>query len=380
MNADELAQKAMNALNGGDPRAATALLSQALEAAGQPRADLLHAQGVVLLQLGESAQAAKLMEEAIDLGWKGGAPPEFMVQAHLGLAAAHEDADQPAAALEVYEKTLEMEADNPRTLLGRANLLLALGRLDEALSDLEQVIADGRDSEDFIEGTQALVDAIRGFRGEDRNPYDLLVAHRESYCEFFDDIAAQQAEQGWISECARMYRKPDGSLGYSIPEGARPYAAVRVDVVDPSTGQAGQIGDQPMVVAVAGAEPLARAVVTFEVEGGLPYTLRVSSQAPWDQLPIQVRFAAPGGAEALDELMGAWYSSGFEGRFGSKDGGRFHYISDPTLSREGRGVTYDVDMGRANMLSLEDLLGRLRDLSFRHPIREVLLGRGHLAP
>jgi len=378
MNADELAQKAMNALNGGDPREASALLTQALEAAGQPRADLLHAQGVVLLQLGESAQAALLMTEAIELAWKGGAPPEFMVQAHLGLAAAHEDADDPAAALEAYEKTLELEADNPRTLLGQANLNLALGRLDAGLAGLEKVLADGRDNEDFLEGTQALVEAIAAFR-EDRDAYDLLVAHRESYCEFFDDIAKQQADAGWIAECARMYRKDDGALAYSIPEGARPYAAVRVDVVDPSSGQAGQIGDQPMVVAVAGVEPMARAVITFEVDAGLPFTVRVSSQSPWDQLPIQVLFEGEGGGDALDEVMGAWYSGGFEGRFGTKEGGRFHYISDPSPTRGGLGVVYDVDMGRSNLLSIEDLLARLRDLHARQPIREVLLGRGHLS-
>ncbi|MBK9370442.1 MAG: hypothetical protein IPN01_29815 [Deltaproteobacteria bacterium] len=52
-----------------------------------------------------------------------------------------------------------------------------------------------------------------------------------------------------------MRRAPDGRLVPSILDGARPYAGVRVDLVDPSTGRAGQVGDQPMVVAVAGLEP-----------------------------------------------------------------------------------------------------------------------------
>ncbi|MCB9760460.1 MAG: tetratricopeptide repeat protein [Alphaproteobacteria bacterium] len=380
MSAEELAQKAMMALNEGDPRKARALLVEAMEAAGQPRADLMQALAVVLLQLGEPAQARGLLTEAVEAGWKGGAPPEFITQCYLGLAAAAEDLDDPAAALKAYEDADEADPGSPRVRSGRANLLLGLGRLDEALNDLDRLVDEARDEEGFLEGAKALAATVRAFReAEVLGPRDFLVAHRDSYVEFFDDIAKQQEEQGWMAECARMIRDPEGHVVYAIPEGARPYAAVRVDLVDPSTGQAGQIGDQPMVVAVASVEPLARAVVIFPVEGDTPFTLWVSSQCPWDQLPVQVLFEEPGGADALDEEIAAWYSNGFEGRFGTPQGGRFHYVSDPIPVRDGRGVVYHLDLGRSSMLGIEELLSRLVNLSRRHRIQQVILGRGFLA-
>ena len=41
-------------------------------------------------------------------------------------------------------------------------------------------------------------------------------------------------------------------------------------------------------------------------------------------------------------------------------------------------VTYDVDLGRANLLAIEDLIARLVDLHQRHPISQLIFGRGHL--
>ena len=41
--------------------------------------------------------------------------------------------------------------------------------------------------------------------------------------------------------------------------------------------------------------------------------------------------------------IGEWYESGFNGRFGTRDGGRVHYISDPQPCRGG---------GRESPLSL----------------------------
>lgn len=375
---DELADKALRALREGDPREAWSLLSQAVQKAESPRADLTHAMGVVLLQLGEAAQARRLMEEAVELCWKQGAPPELLVQAYLGLAGACEDLGDASAALAAYDQALEADDASSAARSGKANVLFGLGQIDAGLQEMDRFIAEGSDEDEMTLGAKALVEAVRRFVAE-RHPHDFIEAHREGYVEFFDEIAQQQAEQGWMAECARMKRAPDGSLVNAIPEGARPYAAVRVDLVDPKSGQAGQIGDQPMVVAVGDFEALAHAVVTLDADTQHPFKLRYSSQAPWDQLPIQVLFEREGGDELLDEVMGDWYRGGFDGRFGSRDAGRLHYISDPTVLRDGRAVIYDVDMGRASLLAIEDLLSRLVQLHRRFPLREVLIGRGYLS-
>jgi hypothetical protein len=198
----------------------------------------------------------------------------------------------------------------------------------------------------------------------------------------FDHYAAEQAAQGWIAEAARMKRAPDGRIVPVIPEGARPYAAVRVDLVDPRTGQVGQVGDQPMVVALGGYEPLARAPALLAWTGQ-PFDLRVSTQAPWDQLPIQVRFDVSGprareAVEALDALIGDWYTRGYDGAFGDGDGRRFHYVSDPELRRGGAAVVYHLDMGRARIDAIDDLVRRLGVLHASFQILRVVLGRGYL--
>ena len=160
----------------------------------------------------------------------------------------------------------------------------------------------------------------------------------------------------------------------SIPDGSQPYAAVRVDLVDPTTGQAGLVGDQPMIVALAGHETLAHAPVVSDWPDQ-PFPVWVSSQCPWDQLPIAIRFDEGDPVAQADPTIGDWYTAGFDGAFGSTDRGRFHYISDAQAVDE-RTVLYHVDCGRAEHNCVEELLKRLDVLSGKHPIAAVLIGRG----
>jgi tetratricopeptide (TPR) repeat protein len=376
MSADELAQKAMIALNQGQPEQARELLQQAIGEADRPRPDLLQGLAVVQLQLGQSEQAQDHLVKAIELGWKHGAPPEFLAHATLALAAAHEDQDSPSQALEVYEQLYEIDVAHS----GRAqhaHLLLAMGRVDEGLAQLARYAELTRDGPEYVEAVQALIASVRGWIASCRSPRDFLLAHRESYVEFFDEKAAEMEAQGWMAEPARMMRAPDGEIVPLIPEGAAPYAAVRVDLVAPD-GQAGQMGDQPMVVAVSGFEPLARAPLLLPVEG-TPFPLSVSSQTPWDQLPIHVLLHSGDAVALLEPVIADWYTEGFNGRFGSATGGRFHYISDLEPKRGGRGITFHVDMGRASLLAVEDLLDRLEVLHRVHGVQQVVLGRGHLS-
>jgi len=92
-----------------------------------------------------------------------------------------------------------------------------------------------------------------------------------------------------------------------------------------------------------------------------------------------VAFRGAGALEALDGVIGDWYTRGFDGAFGTADGQRFHYVSDPEPRREGRAVSYNVDLGRARIEAIDDLLARLTVLHATHPLAEVLLGRGMIA-
>lgn len=380
-----LAEKALKILNEGDPREARKLLLEAVQAAPD-RPDLLNALAVVQLQLGESELALKLAQEALARIEEQAMDPARREQAlamregiRLTVAAAAEDLGDAKAAMAAYNAVLEADPGQPRARSGLAQVLLAQGELDAAIEQLSLYIDEDRDEDPFIEGAEALLDSVRAFRRNDIHPREFLVAHHGSYTQFFDHHAKEQEQKGWIAEAAKMKRDASGKVVPSIPEGARPYAAVRVDLVDPSSGQVGQIGDQPMIVALADYPALARAVILFSWRD-LAFDVKVSSQAPWDQLPIQICFRE-GGAKAInaaDQTMGDWYLAGFNGNYGRQDSGRFHYISDPEVRADRRAIVYHVDMGRADLVSIDDLIRRLTMLHSQFSIERLVIGRGYL--
>ena len=387
VNPDELAQKALQILQGGeaDPREARKLLLEAVKAAPD-RPDLLHALGMVQLQLGEPEIALRLVQEAIERLREQALRPDRREQAQtliegflLTQAAAFEDLQDWQNARASYMEILKDDAEMPRAQSGLAQLLLGVGDLDAATRMLEAYIEADRDEDPFIEGASALLDSVKAFLRDDIHPREFLNAHRGSYVQMFNSYADEQQKLGWIAEAAKMKRAPDGRVVMSVPEGARPYAGVRVDLVDPQTGQIGQVGDQPMVVALAAYQPLAQSVIQFPWRDQA-FDVRVSSQCPWDQLPVQILLQS-GGKEAvneLDKLIGDWYLAGFEGAYGTPEGNRFHYISDPSVRPDWKAVVYDIDMGRASTEAIDDLLRRLTVFHSRFPIARLLLGRGYL--
>ena len=371
---EQLAQQAIQALKKELPEEALELLESAVALDRRP--DLLNALGVVHLQLGNAERAKPLLREAVDAGWEHSVEPEVLAHYTLAVAAACEDLDQPEEALAAYDQVFEVVPGNTRAQAGRGNLLLGMGRLEEARSVLSSYLSSSLDEQGYLDAARSLLEAVDRFLSDGVDPRLFLRAHRESYCAFFDEKASEMEEQGWMAECARMMRAQDGSLIPSIPEGAQPYAAVRVDLVDPSTGRAGQVGDQPMVVALAGYEALGQAPVVFRAEGELP--LWVSSQCPWDQLPISLLLESGDALSVLEPVLAEWYCDGFNGSFGETDRGRFHYISDPAVGRDGCSLTVYVDLGRARLDAVDGLLNRLSELQGSHPLRQILLGRGHL--
>lgn len=382
-----LAESALHALGRDDPRKARELLMEAI-AAAPDRPDLVHALGVVQLQLGEPNLGLPLIEQSIGMANELAArdaagrekAAEMLEGFTLSLAAAHEDLDQPDQAEAAYRQILARTPNQPRAQHQLALLLLAWGRMDEGVAELEAYVRADVDEPDSVRGLNALLGEIRLYRARTLHPRNFLEAHRESYTQMFNDYLAGPAK-GWMAEPARMKRAPDGRPAPIIPEGARPYAGVRVDLVNLETGQVGQVGDQPMVVQLAEFPALAQAPVQFRWEH-LELDVRVSTQCPWDQLPIHILFrdgaGVQGALDAADEVIGAWYVAGFDGAFGTPEGHRFHDISYPAAVRGFLGVTYDVDMGRSELRAIDDLVQRLTHLHARHPIERVIFGRGYL--
>lgn len=379
MMVDEVAEQSLAALRSNDPVQTSKTLKQLL-AKHPDRVDLRHAYAVILLRLGEPVQARRHLDSAIQTAHQqqDERALTMMSQLHIARAAACEDTYQPAEAERSYRAVLTHEPGHPRALIGLGHLLCSWGRPQEGLSLLQEYSTTGGDGPEYAEAEEAYVRAAERLIAEDIHPRAFLEAHRGVYVEFFDHHARRLEADGWIAEAARMHRLDDGTIAPIIPEGARSYAAVRLDLVEPQTGKAGQVAEGPMQAAVQGYEPLAQSMVVIQWPDDYPFPVFVSSVCPWNWLPVQVRIGYRSDpVEALDETMGEWYTGGYDGAFGQPTRGRFHFISSPERVEE-RALLYYVDCGRAEISAIDNLLQRLEQLHAPYKIDAVLIGRGFI--
>lgn len=377
MAESEIIKKALMAVQGDDLDAARDALFAAL--VDHPdRLDLVHTLAIIELQSGRPDHALDMAEKAAAVLSERRAPDDMKLLPSLLLAAgaACEELDRPDAAEEAYNQILEIEPGHPLASQGKGHLLLAWGRLEEGIAILQSVVDQGTDDPRFIEATMKLIAGVKGFNVDDLHPRNFIDAHQGGYCEFFNHHADRTAADGWIAEAARMHRDEQGNLVPSVGEDARPYAATRVDLVDPASGQAGLVGDEPMIVALNGHEIIAQAPILFEWPNN-DFPTWGSSQVPWNLLNISIVFEGDLPQQQIDSTIGDWYTAGFDGAFGSPDRGRFHSITPPIPIGE-NGVRYDLDCGRAEPSAIDDLLKRLDVLHSSHPIAAMMIGRGFI--
>ena len=281
---DATAEKAMAALKQDDPRQAKAEL-ETLIMAEPERIDLRHALATVLLRMGEPKAALLMANEAIKMcqNQQTDTAATLMTPLHLIIANAQEDLYNPAAAHMAYELILEKEPDHPYAQQRLAYLQLSRGRIQAGLAALTTYVEAKADASESIEAHSALFGGINQFLESDIHPKNFIVAHRESYVDAFNHIAKDMIEKGWYAEAAHMHKDENGHLTPIIPDGARPYAAVRVDLVNPENGQPGRIGEGPFVVALEDYEVLSQCPVVCEWPNQ-PFSTWVSSQCPWNNL------------------------------------------------------------------------------------------------
>lgn len=379
---DEHARAGVLALNERRFDDAIEQLHQAL-AIESDRPDLNNLIGLAYLQRGEGETAVAHLERAVELARSYDAPEvqDLRVQFQLGLAKGYELLDRIGDAKRTLQDAIERWPwqVTPRLQLGQ--LLLASCDLEEGLAVYRALGTHDRLDEEGQKASQGLVDAIVAFRESEHPANVFLKAAAESYKAYFDEIAAEVEPNGWYTEAARMARGEDGEPRPIVAEGARSYAMQRVDLVNPADGTISSVytEQEPMIVALNGFEPLSQLAVTvpWDVQR---FPVWVSSRCAWHWLSIVVQFESgdlEGALAAVDPVIGDWYLAGFNGDFGEKEWGRFHFVTDPMPVGD-RAVSYTVDLGRARFEAIEALLNRLSVLHDRRPIRRVLFGEGHL--
>lgn len=346
------------------------------------RPDIRHALGMAFLHRGDAGNALEPLRTAVQLAEPFEAPEHQALKRefHLTLATVQQLLDQVESARRTLEGILKRWPDTVSAHLQLGQLLMSSCRPTEGCSAYDEA-TDWLDK-DQRKSAEALVGTVRAFLEAGHEASVFLEAHGDSYRQYFGDVAAQQEKEGWYAEAARMTRRPDGEIVPLLPEGARPWAFERVDLANPADGTVSSVysESEPMVVGVEGLEPLAQVPITLPWRG-FPFEVWVSTRCPWHWLTVIVQFqiAAPGSdlIAALEEVVGPWYLAGFNGEFGEKESGRFHYVTD--VEQVGpRAASFVVDLGRAKWEAIDDLMRRLQTLHVTRPLLRVVFGEGRL--
>jgi len=380
MSLDEHARAGLRAIEERRYDDAISAFKKVLEVESD-RPDMNHALGMAYVHRGDVGNAIPHLEAAVRLAEPYQAPEHqpLKLEFHMSLATSYQLMDQVEKARKALEEVVRRWPDHVEARLQLGQLLLSTCQLKDGLEVYKEA-ADYLDKEQR-EAAEALVGSAEAFLESEHEANVFLQGHQESYVSYFDEVAKSQPS--WHAEAMRA-SMVNGEPQPMLAEGARPYALSRVDLVNPADNTVSGVysEQEPMIVALHGLEPLAQAPVMMPWEGGWPFQTWVCSRSPWHWLGIIVQFQEPADSDdalvdRIDGLMGEWYLQGFNGEFGSKDRGYFHYIGDPDVMGN-RAVAYAVDLGRAHYEAIPALLTKLTVLHERAPIQRVLFGYGRL--
>ena len=135
---DDQYAKARALANGGQPELALAAYS-ALLTRSPGNADVLLGRGIVFARLG------RWNEAVADLSAAAGASPDY-ADVWEALGNTYRWSEQPAKALDAYERLVTLRPQDPAALVARARAQRALGHVPEARTDLERARALGGDA------------------------------------------------------------------------------------------------------------------------------------------------------------------------------------------------------------------------------------------
>jgi tetratricopeptide (TPR) repeat protein len=380
---DTYARAGITALQEGKIDEAISCLGKALLIDGS-RPDLNSMMGTAYLRRGEVGSALPYLEKAVLLAEPFEDPrhQDLKREFHQELAAAYAMLDRTIDAGRVLSGAIARWPDKVEPRLQLGQLEFQTGRVEAGLAVFRELTEHPSLDADRRQLAEVVVGAVRAFQEAGHDGSVFLRAHAESYKAYFDSVVAEPSQAGWYAEAARMARGADGEPKPIIPKDARPYAMQRVDLVNPTDGTVSSVYSEgeAMIVALNGLEPLAQFPILFPWPGnGFPVV--VSTRCPWHWLTVTIQFVSADAPEALidrvDATVGDWYLAGFNGEFGEKESGRFHFVTDPEVVGT-RAVTYTFDLGRAAFSAIPALLTRLAVVNDRHAIWRVSFGEGRI--
>jgi len=131
-NVDELFELAQSALNLGNPKEALELFSKVLSISPNHQKALIK-KGNVLGKLGKYQQAIPFYDKALKND-----PNELLALINKGLALHY--LKQYEDAIDFYDKALLQKPDSTTILYNKASSLICLGKIEQGLKILENVI------------------------------------------------------------------------------------------------------------------------------------------------------------------------------------------------------------------------------------------------
>ncbi len=382
MGLDEHARAGMAAISEQRLDDAIAAFTAAL-AIDSERPDLNNALGMAFMHRGDVGNAVPYLERAVALSEPYDEPQHQEMKRHFysGLGSAYQLLDRVSDARRVLEDTIAKWPEEVMARLQLGQLLLSSCQVHDGVSVYKDALClldgEGREASEALIGALELL-----LEHEEEDGQIFLKAHQAEYVRYFDEVTSGQEAEGWYTEAARMGRGPDGEMTPIVADGARKYALTRVDLVNPADNTVASVysEQEPMIVHIEGLEPLAQVPILVPWSGWA-FEVWVCTQAPWHWLSLTVQFDDAGDSESLvdrvDEVIGSWYLDGWNGEYGSKDKGRFHYVTDPEVVGD-RAVSYVFDLGRASYDAIGALMRRLTVLHDTHAIRRVVFGQGRL--
>jgi tetratricopeptide (TPR) repeat protein len=332
------------------------------------------------LSVGRARDAASHFETGIGLLRSSSVEPGAMAASWLGLGAAEEAAGRIGKAALAFVASRHADPASPRALQALAFLLARSGDLENAgrvameyCKAAVSVLAEKTNIPPMRKFQAALLASGRLDAGE------ILRSAQEAYSARFDDIAGKLPSRVRL-EAALHRAGDDGKPVRLLPHPDRPFAPTRVDAIDPTTGERWMIDEAPTYAVPAGVEDAAFAQYPVRWKATESFSLAVSTRTAWDYLGLRLRFLSgrsPEGVRDAERILGGWYESGFDGRFGSGGRGFFHFFSPPCELGDG-DVLYQIDLGLSDLRAAAALVASLETLHRIHPLAAVVLGDAHL--
>lgn len=325
--------------------------------------------------------AREHFERGIALLERGGAEDRGLLATALhALGTTLEGLDLTDLAAKAFRRSASCDPRAPTPLASLAELLARAGHLKEA----DKVATEYCMAAVSVLAEKANIALVRKFQKalKDAASVDgnlILLATREAYLHGFD-VTVKQLPPGVQTEVEPTTCDAQGNRVPVLANPNRPFSRVRFDAVQPQTGERWMIHDAPTYGFPKDCTAAADGLFSVPHAAGTPFPVLLCTRTAWDYFFVRLRFQnglQERTVARAEELLGAWYLEGQQGRYGKDGRGFFHYLSQPTAIGD-HGLRYEVDLGLASIDCIPALFEVLTRLHADHPIAVAVVGDGAL--